>query len=223
MTLTADDSMPVEPAPPTAGERRRRTLATLHHQRRESRVRRLENVALDLFLVQGFDEVTVEQIAQAAGLSRRSFYRYYESPADILICLFRRSMARWTAALNLRPADEPLLTAFLATDATALNDPEHSGTLNRALQVLHRAPAMRAQVLGLYQQHCAELYRDVVADRLQAGAGGAAAAGAVAAALAAVKIHLADEAAGQGRLPTTTELADALGLLFRALSRDTPA
>jgi mycofactocin system transcriptional regulator len=42
----------------------------------------LERVALDLFTSRGFDETTVEDIATAAGIGRRTFFRYYASKND---------------------------------------------------------------------------------------------------------------------------------------------
>lgn len=42
------------------------------------------NSAIDLFSRKGFDETTVEDIAQAAGVSRRSFFRYFASKNDLM-------------------------------------------------------------------------------------------------------------------------------------------
>ncbi|HEV2486563.1 MAG TPA: TetR family transcriptional regulator [Terracidiphilus sp.] len=40
--------------------------------------------AIDLFTRKGFDETTVEELAEAAGISRRSFFRYFETKDDLL-------------------------------------------------------------------------------------------------------------------------------------------
>jgi len=42
------------------------------------------DAAIDLFVKKGFDETTVEEVAEAAGISRRSFFRHFESKDDLL-------------------------------------------------------------------------------------------------------------------------------------------
>jgi AcrR family transcriptional regulator len=42
------------------------------------------DAAIDLFVDKGFDETTVDDIAAAAGVSRRSFFRYFASKGDLM-------------------------------------------------------------------------------------------------------------------------------------------
>src|SRR4051812_44741480 len=60
--------------------------------------RALELIALDLFSEQGFDDTTVEQIAAAAGVSSRTFFRYFESKASVLWHDFDHEVAELRAA-----------------------------------------------------------------------------------------------------------------------------
>ena len=66
-------------------------LDTLTDERKDLRSRKQQLVsgaildaALDLFQHKGFDETAVDDIAQAAGVSRRSFFRYFAAKDDLL-------------------------------------------------------------------------------------------------------------------------------------------
>ena len=60
--------------------------------------RELEVVALRLFTEQGFEETTVEQIAAEAGVSKRTFFRYFDSKASVLWHDFDHEVAELRAA-----------------------------------------------------------------------------------------------------------------------------
>ena len=56
--------------------------------------RELERVALDLFARNGFAATTVDDIARAAGISRRTFFRYYSSKEDVLASVIDANLGR---------------------------------------------------------------------------------------------------------------------------------
>ena len=60
--------------------------------------------AIDLFATKGFDETTVEEVAQAAGVSRRSFFRYFASKDDLLAQNVVHYGVALTAAITACPA-----------------------------------------------------------------------------------------------------------------------
>jgi AcrR family transcriptional regulator len=68
----------------------------------------LTSVAQDLFLEQGYEATTVEQIAAAAGMSKRTFFRYFPSKDDLVIGKYDLFGDRMADALDARPADEPV-------------------------------------------------------------------------------------------------------------------
>jgi AcrR family transcriptional regulator len=66
------------PACPSVGARERKRRETL---------RRITDAGVSLFIEKGFEKTTVEEIAAAAGISRRTFFHYFESKDDILLSL----------------------------------------------------------------------------------------------------------------------------------------
>ena len=74
--------------------------------------RELELVALELFATQGFEETTVEAIAAAAGVSRRTFFRYFDSKAAVLFSEFAAEVTELRAAFAAVPGNVGLMTAI---------------------------------------------------------------------------------------------------------------
>ncbi len=72
----------------------------------------LSAAAEELFLARGFEAVTVEEIARAAGVSRRTFFRYYESKEDVMVERSDRLGEQLLADLAARPLSEPPLLAI---------------------------------------------------------------------------------------------------------------
>lgn len=73
--------------------------------------RALELIALRLFAAQGFDDTTVDQIAAEAGVSRRTFFRYFDSKTEVLWGQFDLEVASLRDVLARAPSDVPVMAA----------------------------------------------------------------------------------------------------------------
>ncbi|MEU6130042.1 TetR family transcriptional regulator [Saccharopolyspora sp. NPDC047091] len=85
-------------------------LSTREISRRAVR-QKIEDVAMELFLAKGFDATTVDQIAAEAGISARSFFRYFPTKEDVVIGDPREFGVVLRDALETRPAAEDATTA----------------------------------------------------------------------------------------------------------------
>ena len=105
--------------PRASGRERSSEPIDLRQRRRAFTADEIERVAIELFAARGFAEVTVDEIAEAAGISPRTFFRYFPTKAHVVRAHQRRLVDRLVRALAARPADEGPVTAlreaFLAT------------------------------------------------------------------------------------------------------------
>lgn len=83
-------------------------------RRRSTTQREIADVAVDLFATHGFDAVSVDDVAEAAGISRRTLFRYYASKNAILWGDFDAHLDRLQALLGAVDPDVPLRTALRA-------------------------------------------------------------------------------------------------------------
>ncbi|MFD3508140.1 mycofactocin system transcriptional regulator [Nocardia sp. NPDC058666] len=73
--------------------------------------RELEVIAMRLFAEHGFDDITVERIAAEAGVSERTFFRYFPTKAEVLWHQFDNEVHDLQAAFAAVPDDEPMMAA----------------------------------------------------------------------------------------------------------------
>ena len=88
------------PMPVAIGERKRRAVRG-----------ELSEVALRLLTDRAFDSLTIDEIAAAAGVSRRTFFRYFASKEDVVFAFLDRWAVRLAADIVARPAEEDPVAA----------------------------------------------------------------------------------------------------------------
>jgi AcrR family transcriptional regulator len=87
------------------------TAPGLRQRKRQQTRERLTRAAMVLFLERGFEATTLDEIAAAADISRRSFFHYFASKEDVVFAWQEESTAALIAAVAARPASESMLAA----------------------------------------------------------------------------------------------------------------
>ncbi|WP_328675615.1 mycofactocin system transcriptional regulator [Streptomyces sp. NBC_00343] len=72
----------------------------------------LEQVGFELFARQGFDRTTVDDIATAAGIGRRTFFRYFASKNDLVWGDFEAELVKLDSLLAATDAAVPMMDAL---------------------------------------------------------------------------------------------------------------
>ncbi|TPG36449.1 TetR family transcriptional regulator [Mycolicibacterium hodleri] len=127
---------------------------------RRARLMREEvsEIAIRLFLARGFDGVSVDDIAAAANMSQRTFFRYFATKDEIVLQYERQLRRRLHDAVRLRPADEgpvkALTNAFIETSTAPADRREKARERGR---LLNDAPMLQARVRVVLAEADAEL------------------------------------------------------------------
>src|SRR5579871_2940897 len=81
---------------------------------------RLARAAIELFDEQGYEATTVAEIAERAGLTKRTFFRHFSDKREVLFSGSEELERRWLEAVAAAPRDAtPLAAATAAFDPVA--------------------------------------------------------------------------------------------------------
>jgi AcrR family transcriptional regulator len=117
-----------------------------HGLRERKKLRTREAIidaALDLFEQKGFDATTVEDIAAAADVSPRTFFRYFESKLALIMARSTTKHVSLGPALAARPADESLIESIGHVMRDELGAQLEDPLVVREFQVMLTTPSLR--------------------------------------------------------------------------------
>ncbi|MEU0238605.1 TetR family transcriptional regulator [Nocardiopsis sp. NPDC006198] len=101
-------------------------------------------VAECLFREQGFDATTVDHIAERAGISQRTFFRYAGTKEDLVLGEFDRQGERMVDVLRSRPAAENPWTSLRHAFEVVVAD---RGRAKLMYSIIESSPVLRAAYL----------------------------------------------------------------------------
>ncbi|MFC5752389.1 mycofactocin system transcriptional regulator [Actinomadura rugatobispora] len=111
----------------------------------------LERLAFGLFARQGFDETTVDDIAAAAGIGRRTFFRYFASKNDLVWGDFEEHLTRLRRLLNeTDPAVPPVEAIRRAVVEFNRFDPKEVPWHRQRMRLILEVPTLQADATLRY-------------------------------------------------------------------------
>lgn len=118
---------------------------SLWQRSRQAAYAEITSIAMRLFLDQGFEQTTIDQIASTAGISRRSFFRYFGTKEDIVLGDLANQGELVRDALEQVPSTvgpwEALREALHAVDAL-LTKPQVTLKIAR---MMYETPSLRSR------------------------------------------------------------------------------
>ncbi|MEV4454191.1 TetR family transcriptional regulator [Microbispora sp. NPDC049633] len=196
------------------------TLGLRERKKRQTRSL-ISDVASGLFIQRGFDNVTVAEVAEAAGVSTKTVFNYFPRKEDLFLDRFPEAVELVTHAVRGRAEGESPLSALRRLFLRMLEEGHPIGGINPGYrvfwQVVLDSPALRARVRELVEE-----FEDVLAGLFAEAAGTdpAQPAQRLAAALV-VAAYRTVYVTSVGRIragdPAEDVLADHIALLDRAM------
>lgn len=125
------------------------TTLGLRERKKQQTREKIARVALELFAERGYDETTLADIAEAADVSPRTIFAYYQSKEDILFCEETTFIDRLKQKLEERPPGTTTIDAIREFFAS-IEPPDEHAKLRK--EVIHATPALEMGMRGRESQ-----------------------------------------------------------------------
>jgi AcrR family transcriptional regulator len=127
-------------------------------ERKKARTREaIIDAALDLFASKGFEATTIEDIAAAADVSPRTFFRYFDSKVDLVMARNEAHGDKIGPLIAARPASEGPLEALRQVIQQTMCELLADPSVVRELQVMMGTPTLRNRAREHFYEEEAEL------------------------------------------------------------------
>ncbi len=184
-------------------------------RRRSTTWDHISDVAIDLFMAQGFDNVSVDDVATAAGIARRTLFRYYPSKSALPWGDFDAHLDRMRTLLADADPEVPIRDA-LRSALLAFNNFDDADRHRQRMRLILETKALQAYSMTMYAG-----WRGVVstfvANRLGCGAADLMPQ-TVAWTLLAVALSAYEQWLADGSVPLAATLGEAFDMLAPGLA-----
>jgi AcrR family transcriptional regulator len=177
----------------------------LRERKKQQTRDKIARVALELFAERGYDQTTVAEIADAADVSTRTIFAYFESKEDILFCDEPAFYESLKEALDTRPAGVTTVDALREYLRSAVSQDD---SMKMRKKIVAEAKSLRLAERARFAQ-AEELLAESIARDLDSGPGDIRPA-VVAASMTAAFTTMRDRVEAESGEPLSNEQAMAI-------------
>jgi len=149
----------------------------------------IEEIALRAFLSRGFNNVTLDEIAEAAEVHKRTLLRYFPTKTDLVLCRYYDSLREFKLRIESREAGVSAVGVWknhVVDKARQITTPEQI----RLREMIYTDEALQSALLSIQAEYQATLTRELL-DEGSSGSGNIVRAHVIAAALVGANFSIA--------------------------------
>ncbi|MEE3062524.1 MAG: helix-turn-helix domain-containing protein [Actinomycetota bacterium] len=138
---------------------------SLRDRRRAELLTQIQHTAFELFAEHGFDAVTTEEIAAAAGISISTYFRHAPTKEGLLVDPVRAAIGEIVRSYSARPPAESAVEALIQVFVTRARDADELDNLDTWRRAIATAPHLLSKT-ALVSETDRDKFLEQVACRL---------------------------------------------------------
>ncbi|MGZ4790405.1 MAG: TetR family transcriptional regulator [Ilumatobacteraceae bacterium] len=139
--------------------------AGLRQRKKDSSRRAIEDAAWELFAEQGYEETSINDIAERADVAPRTFFRYFPTKEAVMYPQFEELLQSVREEFHKRPVDEPVIASLFASFEVLSGSLEGEGSRARQRMEMMKRPGEHPPGTDYFRTRLAEVTAELVLER----------------------------------------------------------
>jgi TetR/AcrR family transcriptional regulator, regulator of mycofactocin system len=137
----------------------------LRQRKKDSSRRAIEDAAWELFAEKGYEETSINDIAERADVAPRTFFRYFPTKEAVMYPQFEELLQSVREAFRARPVDEPVVTSLFESFDVLAGSLEGEGSRARQRMAMMKRPGQHPPGTEFFRTRLGEVTAELVLER----------------------------------------------------------
>ena len=137
----------------------------LRQRKKDSARRAIEDAAWELFAEQGYEETSINDIAERADVAPRTFFRYFPTKEAVMYPQFEELLQSVRDEFRKRPSDEPVITSLFESFEVLSGSLEGEGSRARQRMAMMKRPGQHPPGTEYFRTRLSEVTAELVLER----------------------------------------------------------